>query len=443
MQQPQVPQTEKPVPSQLRRIWNAIRRHPFMKLSAVLLAVIFWATVIASDPSLTLEKTFINATVTVEGLEALRSRGYTVMNDLTSTPITVKMHVDVKRSDYDRATVEAFSPKLNVSTQISGVGKAQKVRFAATYANLGTATFEPEYIEVDVEAFTSRSRIPVTVVQKGETAEPLWFSTPTTDITQVTVSGPASLVDQVRRAVVTLPLNSLTPDRPQDTITSLIELQDASNNPISSPLLKIASEISMNVDSARISLNVYPTREVPVSLDSAVVGLPAHGYMLEDVRVSPQSVSIAAPADVLDAIDALHVSSPIDITGQSTSQIVTSALRSVSGVVHSAASDVVVEADLTPATHVHTYVDIPVTVLGVSPDLTAKLNTNKMSVVLSGAYQSVETLKADSLHLFVDATDLAAGVPTLEVTCQVDGSESFDYTLEMPRLMLTLTRSTP
>ncbi len=437
--QPQVPKPQKPLKAQLSGIWDAIRRHPYMKLSALLIAAAFWAVVIASDPSLLIEKTITGATVAVQGAEPLKNRSYIVTTDLTSKPITVKMRVKVKASDVNRVTAESFSPQVNLA-QITGAGK-QKVKVTAAYTNLGTVvSFEPEFIEVDVEPYTSRPRIPLTVEMQGAASESVWLGEPSTDLSQVTVNGPESLVRAVRRAVVTLPLSGLSAERPEDSIASPIELRDENNQPIVSPLLRISSE-SINVDSARISVSVYPMRDIPVSLESAVVGSPSHGYTLGDVRVSPATVKVAAPQDVLDTIDALHVVNPIDISDQQTSQVHNSSLRRVDGVVNVSVGEVVVEADVIQAKHVHTYGGLPVTVMGLGEGLSARLSRSEMSVVITGDYQSVEPLTSGSIHLFVDATGLSEGVHTVMVDCSVDGTDAFAFTPEVSRLTLTLTKT--
>ena len=117
--QPEAPQNPRNVRDHLRRALRVIRRHPFMKLAALLLAIVFWVVVIASDPSLLIEKTFTDAVVTVQGLETLRSRGYTVMRDLENEVITVRFRAEVTQGNYDRATASSFLPRLDLS-QIMG-----------------------------------------------------------------------------------------------------------------------------------------------------------------------------------------------------------------------------------------------------------------------------------------------------------------------------------
>jgi len=436
-QTPQTPQTT--FRAQLARAWNTVWRRPLPKLSALLLAFLFWAVIIASDPSLLRERTFSSAVVSVQGIELLRNRGYIVMEDLTSEPIVVRMRVEVKQADYDRVTAASFAPQLNLAQQITGAG-TQQVRFTPTYENIGTVvSFEPEFIEVTVEPYATR-RVPVVIEKAGENAELIWTSQPVSDPSTLTVTGPKSLVDQVRRVVATLPMNSLTVDRPEDSLTATIELQDAAGLPVTSPLLRVTNE-SIDTDSVRIDVLVYPMKEIPVSVDSAVTGIPAHGYRLGEVRIMPDTVFVAGAPEALSTMDALYVNAPVDVNGQDRSQAVILTLGNTPGLTYNSVDTVLVEVDIVPAIHVHTYNGLSVTVMGVEPDLVAKLSRPSMSAVISGEYQQVESLTWESVHLYVDAAGLSAGTHTLEVLCRVDGTEEYVFEPELPRVTLTLSQA--
>ena len=209
MQAP-VPETQKKADSRMKLIWKRVRRHPFLKLTAVLIAILFWMIVIASDPTLERQKE-MTATVSVTGADTLRSRGYVVTDDLTSSPITVNITAKVTQGNYDRATAASFSPRLDLS-QITSDGQ-QEVSFSAGYSTYGEIqSFEPKSMTVNVERYITRSRVPVVVRVTGEMPQGLWRSATSCDPNLVSVSGPASLVEQVRRAVVELPLEGLSAD---------------------------------------------------------------------------------------------------------------------------------------------------------------------------------------------------------------------------------------
>lgn len=434
MQAP-VPETQKKADSRMKLIWKRVRRHPFLKLTAVLIAILFWMIVIASDPTLERQKE-MTATVSVTGADTLRSRGYVVTDDLTSSPITVNITAKVTQGNYDRATAASFSPRLDLS-QITSDGQ-QEVSFSAGYSTYGEIqSFEPKSMTVNVERYITRSRVPVVVRVTGEMPQGLWRSATSCDPNLVSVSGPASLVEQVRRAVVELPLEGLRADMEDCQVTSPVTLETADGQTISSPLIRITFE-SVTVDSASIECSVLPTRSVAVDVASAITGTPAHGYEVGEIRVSPETVTVADSAEALKNLEAMFVQSPVDVTGATEDLLVTVPLAGATAHSYCSAREVAVSVTIRPATHTHTYNDLPVQVENLGPGLKAALNRAKLGAVLSGAYQDMESLKAANIHLYVDAQGLAAGVYNVEVQCRVDGAESYDFTPQQQTLTLTI-----
>ena len=434
MQAP-VPETQKKADSRMKLIWKRVRRHPFLKLTAVLIAILFWMIVIASDPTLERQKE-MTATVSVTGADTLRSRGYVVTDDLTSSPITVNITAKVTQGNYDRATAASFSPRLDLS-QITSDGQ-QEVSFSAGYSTYGEIqSFEPKSMTVNVERYITRSRVPVVVRVTGEMPQGLWRSATSCDPNLVSVSGPASLVEQVRRAVVELPLEGLSADMEDCQVTSPVTLETADGQTISSPLIRITFE-SVTVDSASIECSVLPTRSVAVDAASAITGTPAHGYEVGEIRVSPETVTVADSAEALKNLEAMFVQSPVDVTGATEDLLVTVPLAGATAHSYCSAREVAVSVTIRPATHTHTYNDLPVQVENLGPGLKAALSRAKLGAVLSGAYQDMESLKAANIHLYVDAKGLAAGVYNVEVQCRVDGAESYDFTPQQQTLTLTI-----
>lgn len=434
MQAP-VPETQKKADSRMKLVWKRVRRHPFLKLTAVLIAILFWMIVIASDPTLERQKE-MTATVSVTGADTLRSRGYVVTDDLTSSPITVNITAKVTQGNYDRATAASFSPRLDLS-QITSDGQ-QEVSFSAGYSTYGEIqSFEPKSMTVNVERYITRSRVPVVVRVTGEMPQGLWRSATSCDPNLVSVSGPASLVEQVRRAVVELPLEGLSADMEDCQVTSPVTLETADGQTISSPLIRITFE-SVTVDSASIECSVLPTRSVAVDEASAITGTPAHGYEVGEIRVSPETVTVADSAEALKNLEAMFVQSPVDVTGATEDLLVTVPLAGATAHSYCSAREVAVSVTIRPATHTHTYNDLPVQVENLGPGLKAALSRAKLGAVLSGAYQDMESLKAANIHLYVDAQGLAAGVYNVEVQCRVDGAESYDFTPQQQTLTLTI-----
>ncbi len=415
---------------------KAVKHRPLAKLVALLIAVLIWTLMMAADDSIVVEKAFTDVPVTIQGVDTLRSRGFTVVGGLGSS-VTVRMRAAVTRGSYDRATAASFSPRLDLS-QITQAG-TQRININAAYSTYGEViSFEPPYLELQVEEYISRSRVPVVVREDGERAENVWIASAVADPLQVTVSGPKSLVDRVRRAVVRLPMASVSGEITDDSIASPIELEDAFGEAVSSPLLTITSE-SVAVDSARIDLEVYPVAEIPVDTLSAVSGIPAHGYRLGDVRITPATVTVAADPNTLSPITELYVTLPLDVDWEDETCTAESALRQVSGCRYISDSSVLIEAQIVPALHTHTYTGLAVEVFGLDAGLDGTLSQPVMSAVVEGPYSQMELLTASRVHLYVDARDVTeAGEYRLEVRCRIDDTDDYACLPERSEVLLTV-----
>lgn len=423
--------------SRFRRSLNVLIRRPLAKLGALLLAIVFWAVVIASDPTLLMEKVIVNVPVSVQGLETLRNRGVTLMTDLSAEPIYVKLRVQVTKSNYDRATAENITPRIDLAQQINGPG-TYRLGFTMPSSFVSVLSYDPEYIEVEAEPYTPRKRIPIVIKQVNEPKEPLWISEVKTDPQQLVISGPKSLTDAVRRAVPVLDLSALSLDMLFESMALGFELQDIDGNAVESPLLRVTSD-AVQVDSIIVTVNAYPMCEIPINTETAVRGIPQHGYTLGGVNITPSSVWVAAPQETLDAITELHVSTPVSVTGASESKVETVGFRDLTSVLHLSTAEATVEAVVVPAVHVHTYNNLPVTIMGLAPGLSAKPSKSRMSVVVSGAYQNVEGLKAEDIHLYVDVAGLDQGTHTLPIQCRIDGDSENSVQMEQEQMIVSLT----
>ena len=98
----------------LRRIIaRVVAGKPFLITVSALAAVVCWSALVASDGTLTRQKTFANVAVTVTGEAALKSRGYIVMDDILEKVPAVKMTVEVTQANYNRVSGTAYNPHFD------------------------------------------------------------------------------------------------------------------------------------------------------------------------------------------------------------------------------------------------------------------------------------------------------------------------------------------
>ena len=138
----------------------------FLMLLSVLMAVVTWSALVASDGTLTREKVFQNVAVNITGESALKSRGYIVMDDIKALVPGVKMTVEVTQANYNRVSGTSYNPHFDLS-KVEGVGE-NEIPIAFSSQLYGPVVeCDPSCIVVNVERYMTR-RVPVVIDLEGE-----------------------------------------------------------------------------------------------------------------------------------------------------------------------------------------------------------------------------------------------------------------------------------
>lgn len=409
---------------------------PFLFVVSLLVSVLFWGVLVASDGTLTRLKTFPSVPVSVTGEAALQSRGYIVMDDIAEMIPSVKMTAEVAQANYSRITGSTYNPHVDL-TDVEGEGENElKVSFTSQLYG-PVVSCEPESITVRVERFISR-RVPVVLEPVGETSEGIYLDVTRLDPTVLTVAGPQSLVSSVSRAVARLDLSTLSPERMSDKASLDVELQDASGEPVTSSRLQITNQ-SVLTDTITVETELVPVRDIPVDVESLVTGEPAQGYELVGVEAANESLSVAALQENLDAITSLTTDQPLDITGATADVTGTVRLR------RPAAAENVLPTELSVTAHIHqkmlerTLKNLPVEVRGLDETAyRAVLSSSTLSATLTGSYLYVKALQAEDISLYVDVSGLGEGEHTLPVQMHADGAADLTCELSEREIHVTL-----
>ena len=155
-------------------------------------------------------------------------------------------------------------------------------------------------------------RIPIDVVYEGELPEGYWHSTPALGREDIEISGPKTDVQNVVKAICVIPLSDQTESYNQ---TFDLQLLDDEGNVISSDIFK-----SSVTHSVTVRMDILPTKTVDISLDGAIMGesMIPDTYEITNTTIEPNSITVAAPQDVLDNINELYLES-IDVSGRTKS----------------------------------------------------------------------------------------------------------------------------
>ena len=138
------------------------------------------------------------------------------------------------------------------------------------------------------------------------------MSTPTVDPTVVAVSGPRSLVQTISRAKAVINTKDIEWTEGTVVLSSAIKLYNRNGEEVNSPLLGTTTS-SLTIDSVLIETTLYPTLSFDTSELVQVTGNVAKGYEIKEVKVSPESITVAAREEVLEQLTELPMERTINV----------------------------------------------------------------------------------------------------------------------------------
>lgn len=401
-----------------------------MKLIALLIAVVLWAGLIAQDPDLTREKVFEGVTIGIAGEDTMKRNGFIVVSELNDQLVDATLRCEVPQLQYDTVTYAPFNARIDLS-RVKATGK-QSINVTTTNTSIygSVKEVEPSKIEIMVEEYVTRYRIPVSVKMEGEVPEGFYATTPSVDPPMIAISGPKSLVEKIVRAEAVLDLTTLPAQEGNVRTAVRISLQNSDGEPVESRLVEMTSE-SVLLDSVVLEQTIYSQRTIPVSELALTTGTPARGYEVKQVTVTPSTIVAAGKAENLDVLDALYPSSSVSVNDAVQSFTQRVAVRKPSELAYLSADSITVAVEIAPIITEKAYERQKVTVANLPDGFKATMVTNRANVTVAGSMLWVEGLRSADLTLTVDASGLPAGSYELPVLCAIKDSEGQTYTVSM------------
>ena len=399
------------------------------KLVALLAAIILWAGLISQDPTLTREKVFSGVTISVTGADTMKRNGFIVVSDLDAIRKDATMRVEVPQMQYSNASTTTYNPRVDLS-RIKATG-TQTLRVTSTStATYGSVTeIIPDTLEIEVEEYITRYRIPVMVYTVGQPPEGFYATTPSVDPPVVAISGPRSMVERIVRAEAIMDQTSL-PAR-EGTVRSAIpfRLYDVSGEVVESKLIEVTSE-SVLLDSVVIEQTLYATKTLQLSDVGLITGVPAEGYEIKTVTITPATVTAAGKAGNLELLDALYPEGQVDVGEMTESFTQQLKVRRPSELNYLSADSVTVAVEIGPKIISRTFNDVKIELKGVPSGYTATMSAKTATVTITGPQLWVNSLGRNNVELYVDASGLQAGVYELPVLCRISGNLPDNFSIE-------------
>lgn len=414
----------------LHILWGMIKNNWGFKLLAMVLAIVLWSGLITQDPNLTREKVFSDVKISVSGTDSIKRSGKIVVNDLTEQLTGAQLWVDVPQMKYSAAYSGAYNARIDLS-RVTQIGTQELEVLTTNSATYGTVSeVSPATIQVEVEEYITRYRIPVNVAVSGELPVGFYASVAQPDPPMVAVSGPKSLVERIVQAEAVLEQSSLQPQEGEVRIAAPFYLLDAAGNRVESSLLSVTSE-SVLLDSVVVEFSLYSTKSMVISSLGLTTGAPAEGYEIKGVSCEPDFVMAAGKAENLALLDTLYANNAIDVTGRMTSFQQVLKVRRPSELAYLSSDSVTVEVEIGPIIQEKVLESLKISTVNLEKGLRATLSGKTATVTIAGPQLWVKGLRSSHISLTCDLGGLTAGEYDLPITCTVQDDEGQTYTTEI------------
>ena len=342
---------------------------------------------------------------------------------------SVQIRIEGPQSTINQVSLADFSAFVDLTKSPFGEPVSLPIEITKLTTDLDVSPI-PDEVEVLLEQQVSRN-IPVELDVRGEVARGHALGSPLIEPSTITVSGPASLIEQLEFALATVFLNDA------------LETTTAEHRPIFyDEQGRGASTTNLALSTVQVQVTI-PVVESDGFADKLItvngIGYPAPGYRLLSVTVEPPSVLVKGLPDRVTALTRLQTE-PIDITGLTGSFTQQASLDLPAGVSLDQYQEIFVTIEIEPILSTDTR-EREVEILGLREGTEASLNPEQVRVVLFGPLPLLDTLVVDDVRVTVDLFGLISGTHGIQPVVDIPerGIEVRSIRPETIRVTITQT----
>lgn len=297
-----------------------------------------------------------------------------------------------------RLTSDSFRASVDLSTAVVDPERpfvTARVRLEVADSRVTIVDYSPQEILVQLDPLISRS-VPVEV-ETGDVPAGLTVGVPELSVPQVTVSGPASVVDLVRAARATVVIQPSGLD--VDADVPLVAV-DALGNTV--------RPVDIRPETIRVRIRVgseAQTKTLPVN--PVATGTPATGYEVASVSVEPVLVTVEGDPDAVAPLARIDTE-PVSVSGATSDVTATVGLALPEGVQALSTDRVRVVVRIRAQTATRTY-SVGLVLAGARDDRRYDLSTDRVIVTVGGTVADLDRLFGREIVATLDVAALGPG----------------------------------
>ena len=383
-----------------------------LKFLAVLIALVLWLAIVnVNDPEKTITVSNIPISVTNESAITSRDMVYNVKSEQY-----LNITVSGKRSIVSNLSAEDFraTASLKELSKVNSIPVDVTTKNASLGRKITIVKKSAQTILVDVENVEEKDFTDLVVEYTGKVADGYVAGLSSMSTDEVTVKAPTSIIDKIKKVAVRCSLDGTNTNISKKCPVILYDKNDKEIK---------SDEIELSDKKIRVNVNVLRAKQVPIStINKDELGKPADGYVVDDVILSSDSITVYGSEESLDSIESLDIQDDIDVSdakGDVTQNIdVTGKLPK--GLSVSGESTITVKVLIKKLiTRTFEYDASEVSLNDLSSDLDVQLVTKKVKVTLQGEEEVISQLTKDDMAISADLGKVKEGTTTVHVDVAV------------------------
>ena len=391
-----------------KAFWGSLSHNLGLKLLSLVLAILLWSYVVSSNPSITRTKDINGLTAYLTNESTLNANRLALSEDPSEALENISVRLEVPQSSYALASAENVQITLDLSS-VRSAG-TQEVPLSATTTYGRVLKILPESVTLEFEAYDSRS-VPVNASVTGEQMENTWYNINRLNPEELVISGPSSVVQTIASAYVYVDVTG----RDTSYVTAArFALLDYNGEEVPQTLLSSSSS------SVTVGVDVYPTKELPISTDieDVVQGTPAEGYEVTSVTIQPEAVTVAADQELLDNLTELLIQ-PVDVSGLSQTFSQRTRIATLTDFQDISTEQVYVTVAIEEIQQ-SAWAEVNLTFVNIPDDMSCTFTSADFRALITGPASRVQALVESGVEAVVDVSGLSAGEYTLPITVDAE-----------------------
>ena len=325
---------------------------------------------------------------------------------INEIPSAVTVTLRAPRSVWEYLTTQ--DDAIRATLDLSGLSAGTHTR--PVQVTVGERPYQiilvnPSEVTVELESLDSQT-FPLVLSLTGQPAAGYQAGDATMEVTEVAISGPESLVEQVARARVVVNLDNV-----RESIDELLPIQVMNSES------EALEGLTINPESVGVNIPISLQGGFrDLAVDVVVQGQQAAGYRIENISVFPQVVTVFADdPELVNALPGVVETAPLDLQDRTEDISTRLSLNLPEAIKIVGAKTVQVQVNISPIQTSLTLPDLPINVIGLSEGLSAEPSPQAVDVIISGPLPVLDALTSQDVSVSVDVTGLSVGTYQLEV----------------------------